>query len=61
MKKFILSHEHLIFAILIVSITSTLILTGHPILFLIFFTLGIIYRVIRGKKKGWTLPNKKTW
>ena len=61
MKKFILSHEHLIFAILIVLITSILILTRHPFLFIIFFTVGIIYRVIRGKKKGWTLPHKKTW
>jgi regulatory protein YycI of two-component signal transduction system YycFG len=53
MKKFILNNEHLIFIVLFILINT--------ILFLIFFTVGVIYRVIRGKKKGWTLPHKKTW
>ena len=29
---------------------------GYPALFLISFIGGILYSVIRGKQKGWSLP-----
>jgi multisubunit Na+/H+ antiporter MnhF subunit len=48
--------EELLAFLLFIGLTTIAALIGSAILLLAIFTLFVIYRVIRGKQKGWKLP-----
>lgn len=51
--------EQLITFITVVTLTSvSVIVFANPMLFLISFVGGLGYMVLRGKQKGWSLPNE---
>ena len=48
--------EELLAFLLFIGLTTMAVLISSAILLLAIFTLFVIYRVIRGKQKGWKLP-----
>jgi hypothetical protein len=50
--------EQLITFIIIVLISVTTLMLNSPLLFLLSFIGGVSYHVIRGRKKGWSLPKE---
>jgi hypothetical protein len=49
--------EQLLTFIGIISMLILAVLINSAILFLVSFIGGVAYHVIRGRKKGWSLPN----
>lgn len=57
MKKNLGNLEQLFTFILIIVACSTAMIMQSPKLFIFCFLGGIGYHVLRGRKKGWKLPN----
>lgn len=57
--------EQLLTFVSMITVLVVTLLLDSPLLFLISFIGGIAYHVIRGKKKGWSLPkdtkNTHSW
>jgi hypothetical protein len=49
--------QGLSFIVVVTLCSLSMILLDSPITFLITFVFGSVYLVIRGKRKGWRLPN----
>jgi hypothetical protein len=49
--------EQLFTFLIIIFFCSLTMVIGSPIMFGLFFIGGLIYHIVRGKIKGWSLPN----
>lgn len=58
MKKKLGNMEQLLTFLVTILLSAFFISIQSPLLFLLSFTLGVSYHVLRGKQKDWKLPNE---